>query len=186
VLNAAAAAAAVRMMGLEPEEIRAGVKSFRAVEHRLELALKRDGVEYLNDSIATTPESTIAALEALGRNVLLIGGGASKGCSFTRLGSAIAAHAREVFLIGATADEIEKAIRAQPRRPPVRRLSTLDEAVRAARAAAHPGDYVLLSPACPSYDQFTNFEERGRLFKKLVRESPSGSNGSEGSVSCPS
>ncbi|MBN1443334.1 MAG: UDP-N-acetylmuramoyl-L-alanine--D-glutamate ligase [Planctomycetes bacterium] len=172
LLNAAAAAAAALSMGLAPDEILRAVRSFRPVEHRLEVVLRRDGVEYINDSIATTPESTIAALEALRPSVLLICGGASKGCSFARLARSIAANTREVFLIGATAreieSEIEKARRPPSDRPVLHRSGTLEAAVRAARQRARSGDCVILSPACASYDQFTNFEQRGRRFKDLV------------------
>ena len=169
LLNAAGAAAAALAMGVEPREIRDAVREFRPVEHRLELFLERRGVEHYDDSIATTPESTIGALEALGPDVLLICGGSAKGCDFRRLGAAIASGTKAVFLIGATAGAIEDAIRCARRPAEIHRSGTLAAAVAAARATARPGDRILLSPACPSYDQFVNFEERGRRFKELCR-----------------
>lgn len=168
--NAAAAAAAAVRMDVPAAEIREAVRAFRPVEHRLELVLEHGGVEFYNDSIATTPESTIAALEALGRNTLLICGGKTKGMPFDSLARAAARHAKCIFVIGSAADEIARAVQAIPTAPPVDRAGVLEAAVAAAVALANPGDRVLLSPACPSYDQFLNFEERGHRFKALVRE----------------
>ncbi len=172
LLNAAGAAAAATTMGVGADEIRAAVRDFRPVEHRLELFLEDDGVEYFDDSIATTPESTIAALEALGPEVLLICGGSSKGCSLEKLAEAIASQAKVVFLIGTTAPDIDRALRAVPPSliPSIHHAGTLEVAAAEARNLATPGDRVVLSPSFPSYDQFVNFEARGRRFKELVRE----------------
>ena len=170
VINAAGAAAAALEIGVPPDAIRKAVRDFRPVTHRLEHFLTHDGVEYYDDSIATTPESTIAALDALGPDVLLICGGSSKGCSFDQLAESISRRAKCVFLIGSTADEIQDAMLAANRNaPPIDRSGTLEDAVESVRALAARGDRVVLSPACPSYDQFGNFEERGRRFKELVR-----------------
>src|SRR5206468_13102754 len=122
-----------------------------------------------NDSIATTPESAICALEALGPQVVLIAGGYDKGSSFTELGRTIARRARAAVLIGRTAPAIERAIRSSRPRIPVYVEASLADAVRRARALAGPGDRVALSPACASYDMFVNFEDRGRQFTRLVR-----------------
>ena len=170
VMNAAAAAAAASAMGCDPREIRRAVKDFRAVEHRLEFVLELDGIQYLNDSIATTPESTIAALEALGPNVVVICGGSSKGSSFQALGQVIARRARGVVLLGQTAQAIEASIPKHSPGPTISRAQDLKDAVHKARALARPGDRVILSPACASYDMFLNFVERGRSFKDIVRD----------------
>jgi UDP-N-acetylmuramoylalanine--D-glutamate ligase len=169
LLNAAAAAAAALEAGVEPGEIRAAVRDFRGLEHRLEHVATIDGVEYINDSISTTPESTIAALEALRDRVILVCGGSSKGTPFDKLSAAIAHFSLRVIVLGETAGEIERAVLASRRPPPVFRASNLEEAVGRAARIAGPGDRVLLSPMCPSYDQFVNFAERGRRFKELVR-----------------
>jgi UDP-N-acetylmuramoylalanine--D-glutamate ligase len=169
LLNAAAAAAAALAMGVGPGEIAAAAAEFRAVEHRLEPVLERDGVTYVNDSIATTPESTIAALEALGPAAVFICGGSSKGCSFGALGLALARRARAVVLLGETAEAIRAAIPGRRGGPAIASATDLADAVAKASALARPGDRVILSPACPSFDMFVNFVERGRRFKEIVR-----------------
>ena len=168
LLNAAAAAASAVLLGVEAPDILAAVRDFLPVEHRLELFLERSGVEYFDDSIATTPESTIAALETLGPRVLLISGGATKGCAFTSLAETIRRRARAVFLIGETAGDIEAACRSFRPCPPLFLSGTLERALAAVREVAQAGDRVVLSPACPSYDQFPSFRERGLAFKALV------------------
>jgi UDP-N-acetylmuramoylalanine--D-glutamate ligase len=126
-------------------------------------------VEYFNDSIATTQESTIAALESLGPDVILICGGSSKGCGFSDLAEVAAGKARHVVLIGETASEIEAALlELKEDCPATTHAPDLEAAVEEATRLARPGDRVLLSPACPSYDQFRNFEERGRTFCELI------------------
>jgi UDP-N-acetylmuramoylalanine--D-glutamate ligase len=189
VANAAAAALAALAMGIAPDEVVAALRDFRGVEHRLELVATVGGVEYFNDSIATTPESTIAALDAfldplearavsgaprpagLCGGTILILGGSDKGCAFDELGRAVSRGASRAILLGQTAEAIEAAIRAAGRPPPLHRVRDLAEAVAVARKHAVAGDRVVLSPSCPSYDQFVNFEERGRRFKELVGES---------------
>ena len=179
VLNAAGAAAAAWAMDVSPGNIARAIEEFRAVEHRLEPVVEIDGVEYLNDSIATTPESTIAALEALGPNAVVICGGSSKGCSFRALGQTMARRARGVVLLGQTAQSIRESIPARAGGPEVRLAATIEDAVAQAREIARPGDRVILSPACPSFDMFINFVERGRKFKEIARRmARSGSGGS--------
>jgi UDP-N-acetylmuramoylalanine--D-glutamate ligase len=168
LLNAAAAAAAALEVGVERGAILEAVASFTAVEHRLELAGSFAGVEYYNDSKATTPEATAAALEALERNVILLCGGASKGAGFEVLARAVPGRVRAAVLYGHTAPEISRALEAAGAPVLIHAVSSLEEAVERARDLAVPGDRVLLSPACPSYDQFANFEARGRRFKQLV------------------
>ena len=169
LLNAATAAAAAIGMGINPAEILAAVRSFTGVEHRLQSLGTHEGVEYFNDSIATTQESTIAALESLGPDVILICGGSSKGCGFSDLAEVAAGKARHVVLIGETASEIEAALlELKEDCPATTHAPDLEAAVEEATRLARPGDRVLLSPACPSYDQFRNFEERGRTFCELI------------------
>ena len=171
LLNAATAAAASAAMGIEPAEILEAVRSFKGVKHRLELVGTFEEVEYFNDSIATTQESTIAALEDLGPDVILICGGKSKGCGFDALAETAIRKSRHVVLLGETAAEIETAIEARRTgNPGMSRAADLSAAVERAAQLARPGDCVLLSPACPSYDQFRNFEERGEKFRHLIRE----------------
>lgn len=169
-MNAAAAALAARLIGVEGHEILRAVRAFQAVEHRLEVVGKVGGIEYLNDSIATTPESTMAALEALGPRVIVVCGGSSKGSSFQELGRALVARARGVVVMGQTASAILEALPADTGGLMTRRASCLHEALEEARAMATPGDRVVLSPACASFDMFRNFEDRGRQFKALVQE----------------
>ena len=169
LLNAATAAAAAIGMGINPVELLAAVRSFTGVEHRLQSLGTHEGVEYFNDSIATTQESTIVALESLGPNVILICGGSSKGCGFSRLAEVAADKARHVILTGETATEIETALlELKENGPALTHAPDLAAALEEAIRLAKPGDRVLLSPACPSYDQFRNFEERGRTFCELI------------------
>lgn len=150
------------------------VRGFRGVEHRLEPAGERGGVRFVNDSIATAPDRTMAALESFAEPLVLIAGGYDKKIPFADLGARIAARVRVVVLLGATADKIEAAVVAacDGRGPLILRAAGLDEAVRLAAAHARPGEVVLLSPACASYDMFRNYEERGCLFKRLVADLP--------------
>jgi UDP-N-acetylmuramoylalanine--D-glutamate ligase len=139
--------------------------SFPGVEHRLEAVGEFGGVTYYNDSIATNPESTLAALDTLKGPIVLLLGGRDKNLDFRALGRRVAERVRVAVLVGETAEKIAAVI---PAGPEVRRAATFDEAVAMAREAARPGDTVLLSPACASFDMFRNFAERGRRFKELV------------------
>jgi UDP-N-acetylmuramoylalanine--D-glutamate ligase len=148
------------------------IRAFPGVEHRLEHVRELGGIRFYNDSIATSPAATMAALAAIPQPIWLIAGGYDKGLPFQALGEAIVQRAKGVFLMGKTATQIAQAIdtagHAAPSLPLVTCCRDLREAVQAAYRAANPGDVVLLSPACASYDQFRNFVERGRLFKQLV------------------
>lgn len=170
VANLLAAVTAACLGGIPASVIRSVVESFRGVEHRLEQVAVINGVGYYNDSACTTPASTVTALRAFDAPVVLIAGGYDKGTAFDEMASAAVRRARAVVLIGTTADTIERAIRkdgATPA-PVVARADTLDDAVRQSAGLARPGDVVVLSPGCASYDMFTNFEERGQRFKEAV------------------
>jgi UDP-N-acetylmuramoylalanine--D-glutamate ligase len=165
--NAAAAVAAARAAGAGEEEIIRGLRDFRGVPHRLELVAELGGVEYVNDSKATNVAATLRALAAYDDEpVRLILGGSRKGEDFAPLAAALGPNVRAVYVIGETADELARAI------PDTIRAGDLATAVERAATAAQPGEVVLLSPACASYDQFRDFEERGEEFKRLVANLP--------------
>ena len=165
--NAAAATAAARAAGIEDGAIAEALRSFAGVPHRLELIREVDGVRWVNDSKATNPEAAERALGAYPPGLRVILGGSLKGSSFTEL--AHRAHQSGVaraYLIGEAADEIAEALAAAGVR--FQHSRELENAVADARVEAEPGDVVLLSPACASYDQFRDFEERGERFRALV------------------
>jgi UDP-N-acetylmuramoylalanine--D-glutamate ligase len=165
--NAAAATAAARAAGADDEAIARGLREFQGVPHRLELVGERGGVRYVNDSKATNVAAALRALAAYeDEPVRLILGGSRKGEDFAPLAAALGPNVRTVYVIGETADELARAI------PDVIRAGDLATAVERAAAAAQPGDVVLLSPACASYDQYANFEQRGEEFKRLVANLP--------------
>jgi UDP-N-acetylmuramoylalanine--D-glutamate ligase len=157
-VNAAYAAGICLARGLPPEAVREGVRTFSGVEHRLEEVAEIGGVLYVNDSKATNVASTLTALEAFSEApVHLILGGQSKGQDFAPLRAA-AARCAGVYLIGEDGRSIADG----------EWCGTLEAAVAIARRHAEPGDVVLLSPACASFDQFEDYEARGRRFKELV------------------
>jgi UDP-N-acetylmuramoylalanine--D-glutamate ligase len=167
VENVLAAAAAAKLVGVEPGAIAEGVRSFAGVEHRIEFVATISGVDYFNDSKATNVDATLKALDAFPGNVLVILGGKDKGCDYTILRDALRRHARMVLLIGSAADKIEAELGGVV---PAERAGTMALAVEIAAARAQPGDTVLLAPACASFDQFESYEHRGRAFKQLVRD----------------
>ena len=165
--NAAAAVAAARAAGAVEEEIVRGLRDFRGVPHRLELVAELGGVEYVNDSKATNVAATLRALAAYeDEPVRLILGGSRKGENFAPLAAALGPNVRAVYVTGETADELARAI------PDTIHAGDLATALERAATAAQPGEVVLLSPACASYDQFRDFEERGEEFKRLVANLP--------------
>ncbi|HVC34706.1 MAG TPA: UDP-N-acetylmuramoyl-L-alanine--D-glutamate ligase [Chloroflexota bacterium] len=170
VLNVLAAAAVARVVGIAPDAIGRVATTFAGVEHRLEFVRELAGVSYYDDSIATTPERAMAALRSFSRPIVLIAGGRSKHLAMEEFAREIAHRARAVVTVGEMADEVEGAIRACPSGGDVaiERAPSFEGAVRAARDLARPGDVVLLSPSGTSYDQFRDFEERGRRFKSAV------------------
>ena len=165
--NAAAVTAAARAAGASEERIAAGLREFTGVRHRLELVAERRGVRYVNDSKATNVAAALRALAAYeDEPVRLILGGSRKGEDFAPLAAALGPNVGAVYVIGETAEELARAI------PDTIRAGDLASAVERAAAAAQPGEVVLLSPACASYDQFRDFEERGEEFRRLVENLP--------------
>lgn len=165
--NVLAAVAAARLASARPAAIAEGVRSFAGVEHRLEFVAQIGGVRYYNDSKATNVDATLKALEAFPGRILVILGGKDKGSDYTLLQGALREKAVLALLIGAAAEKIEGQIAGSVA---IERAETIEHAVNIAAQAAHPGDIVLLAPACASFDQFQNYEHRGRVFKQLVHQ----------------
>ena len=163
--NTMAAAVACRVAGAGREKIAAAVRTFKAVEHRLEFVRTVSGVDFYNDSKATNVDATLKALDAFAGGLWVILGGKDKGSDYTVLREPLKSKARAVMLIGAAAPKIREQIAGAV---PLVEAQTLDVAIRKAYAAAQPNDTVLLAPACASFDQFENYEHRGRVFKEVV------------------
>ena len=159
--NAAAAATAAREAGVPDEAVAEALRTFAGVPHRLEEVATVDGVLYVNDSKATNVASTLVALESFGVPIHLILGGQGKGEDYAPLRAPVAERCAGVYLIGEEAERLGAVVGGE-------RCETLERAVEAAAAAARPGEVVLLSPACASFDQFEDFEARGRAFKEMV------------------
>ncbi|MBK8914691.1 MAG: UDP-N-acetylmuramoyl-L-alanine--D-glutamate ligase [Phycisphaerales bacterium] len=166
--NAALALAATGLLGVDPDRAAAALAGFAGLPHRLQRVVERDGVTYFNDSKSTTPEAALTAIHAFDEGVplLVILGGYDKHVDLSPLARLAARRARFAACIGATGPAIADAIRAAGGRAEL--LDSLAEAVAACRAAARPGDVVLLSPGCASWGQFTDFRERGEVFTRLV------------------
>ena len=164
--NAMAAAAVCLARGLPAEAVRAGLADFVGVPHRLEEIATIDGVLYVNDSKATNVASAVVGIESFAGGVHVILGGRGKRSDYSPLARPIAARCRAAYLIGETAAELREAL--EPTGVPLHDCQDLERAVAAARGAAQPGDTILLSPACASYDQYRSFEERGDHFRALV------------------
>ena len=169
--NYMAAFAAVRGM-VSYETMREIAKTFGGVEHRIEPVRTLDGVLYYNDSIGTSPTRTIAGLRSFDRKVILIAGGYDKHIPYEPLAPEIIAHVKNLVLMGATGPRIEQAVREcsgfDEAALPIQHADNMQHAVELARAAAKPGDIIILSPASASFDLYPNFEVRGREFKKIV------------------
>jgi UDP-N-acetylmuramoylalanine--D-glutamate ligase len=162
--NVLAAISCGVLLGGDVGKIREAVRNFKAVEHRLEYVATIRGVEYYNDSKATNVDATIKALESFKSGVHLILGGKDKGSDYSALNGLLRERVKRVYTIGAAAQKIESQIAGE-----VVTSGTLENAVKQASASAGSGDIVLLAPACASFDQFQNYEHRGRVFKELVR-----------------
>ena len=172
IANALAALALCRAVGLPLKPLLEGLRAFKGLPHRVERVAEINGVIYYDDSKGTNVGATVAALNGMSRPAVLILGGEGKGQNFAPLVPAIRARAKHVLLIGRDAALIEKAIAASG--VAMERIESMEQAVaRAARIAA-PGDAVLLSPACASFDQFPNFEKRGDRFREIAGALPGG------------
>lgn len=172
--NICAALAATETLTTENTQIEA-IKNFNGVEHRLEFVRELDGVKYYNDSIGTSPASTIAGLNAFDENIILLAGGSDKGLDYKEIGETIAKKVGTLILTGPTSEKIENATKIALIDSPNKSLdivhcTNLEEAVKIAKQKSNSGDIVLLSPASASFDAFKNFEERGKKFKQLVNE----------------
>jgi UDP-N-acetylmuramoylalanine--D-glutamate ligase len=154
------------------------VRDFKAVEHRLEFVATIRGVDYYNDSKATNVDATIKALESFPANIHLILGGKDKGSDYSVLNDLLRQRVKRVYTIGAAAEKIESqigsssGIQAKDGNVEIVHAETLENAIRKANAVAEPGDIVLLAPACASFDQFKNYEQRGQVFKEVVKGLP--------------
>jgi len=164
--NVLAAVCASKLSGCNSEVIAEAVRNFKAVDHRLEYVATVRGVEYYNDSKATNVDATIKALESFPANIHLILGGKDKGSDYTVLNDLLLQRVKRVYTIGAAAEKIEAQIREATE---IVHAESLDNAVQRASASAQSGDIVLLAPACASFDQFRNYEHRGKVFKELVQ-----------------
>lgn len=165
VQNLMASAAAAHLAGIPLEAIRKAAATFPGVEHRIEFVREASGVRYYNDSKATNVDATLKAIDAFSGGLWIILGGKDKGSDYTPLRDPLHAKAKGVLLIGAAAEKIAGQLNGSA---PLVPCGTLDVAVRHAAQSAQPGDIVLLAPACASFDQFQNYEERGKMFKTIV------------------
>ena len=180
--NLAAAVSIARHFGVDDDRIKSCLPEFKALPHRLELVETKNGVSWYNDSKATTPEGAITALEAFDKPTIIIAGGYDKDIPFDKLGEKIAEKAKAAILIGTTAPKIARAIQnaqtslrakrsnLKPRDTKIDLVNSLAQAVTLANQIAEPGNVVLLSPACASYDMFENYEQRGRDFARFVQK----------------
>ncbi len=167
ISNVLAAILSAKLLKVDNETIKKGVETFEGLPHRFEKVRELDGVLYINDSKATTPDSTIQALNAFHSKIILIAGGSSKNNDFTELTKLFPDKLRKLIVIGETAAEIANNAIDQDFNN-IMFASTLEKAVELAKKIAHRGDTVMLSPACASFDMFKDFEDRGDKFKKIV------------------
>ena len=165
VENVLAASIAAARAGVPRDAIAAAVRTFKAVEHRLEFVRQVSGIDFYNDSKATSVDATLKALDAFAGGLWVILGGKDKGLDYAPLREPLASKARAVLLIGAAAAKIGNALRGTV---PLVEAGTLEAAVAHAYNHGRPGDTVLLAPACASFDQFRSFEHRGEVFKQIV------------------
>jgi len=165
VENVLAAVCSARLAGVDAAAIRDAVVNFRAVEHRLEFVAKINGVDYYNDSKATNVDASLKAIEAFPGGIHLILGGKDKNSDYRQMRSLLQQRVKTVYTIGSAAEKIHTHLEGSV---PIVSAGTLEEAVARAGEVAQPGEIVLLAPACSSFDQFENYEHRGRVFKELV------------------
>jgi UDP-N-acetylmuramoylalanine--D-glutamate ligase len=173
--NAMAATLVGQVLGVGPASVRATLRNFKGVEHRLEFVREVRGVGYVNDSKATNVDSVRYAIQAYDRPIVLLLGGRDKGNDYSKLEELVEKRVRAIVAIGESAEKVEKAFQgrtvvetAPPLEPSIPKRLSMERAVHVAAGLARPGDIVLLSPACASFDWFTDYEERGRIFKEIV------------------
>ncbi|MEE8638422.1 MAG: UDP-N-acetylmuramoyl-L-alanine--D-glutamate ligase [Candidatus Margulisiibacteriota bacterium] len=168
--NALAAVQAAYLCGVEKKTVAEVLRTFPGIEHRIEFVSKINGIEFYNDSKATNPDSTLVALETFqGRGIILILGGLDKGVTLDTLCHKVKEGVRDVVLIGAATKRFKEALE-KAGYAKIHLAHSLEEAVQTSSHLGKAGDVVLLSPACASFDRFSNFEERGRVFKEAVRK----------------
>ena len=167
VYNAMAATLAAQVLGVDPVSIQHTLKTFQGVEHRLEFVRALEGVKYYNDSKGTNVDSVWYALQAFDEPIVLLLGGRDKGNDYSRLHDFVTRQVKAIVAIGESADTVEQAFRGMT---VVTKAASMKEAVSRAKFLSQPGDVVLLSPACSSFDWFDNYEHRGKVFKELVHE----------------
>ncbi len=169
--NAMAAMAVCEAMGVPKNVIKEGCKNFHAVEHRIEYVCTKNGVKFYNDSKGTNPDAAIKAVESMDAPTCLIGGGYDKGSTYDEWIASFKGRIKKLVLIGQTRDKIAECCRKNGFMS-FETADTLEEAVDICVEAAVPGDNILLSPACASWDMFKNYEVRGQIFKEYVRSLP--------------
>lgn len=167
--NAMAATLAAQVLGIGPASLRATLRNFKGVEHRLEFVREVGGVTYINDSKATNVDSVWYALQSFTAPLIVLIGGRDKGNDYARLEELVRTHVKAIVAIGESAEKVHAAFHAVV---PVEKAATMKDAVSTAAGLAVRGDVVLLSPACASFDWFTNYEQRGKVFKELVAKLP--------------
>jgi UDP-N-acetylmuramoylalanine--D-glutamate ligase len=165
--NVMAAAMTAHLLGVTPGRMREAIRNFPGLEHRLEHVLTLRGIEFVNDSKATTVDATLKALQSFDKPIILILGGKDKGADFTKLRRMVKSRVKKVVLVGAAKEKIKNALSGVA---PMEEAGSFAEVVPRAFASASRGDIVLLAPACASWDMFHNFEERGRAYKRDVRK----------------
>ncbi len=163
--NAMAATIAGELLGVNAASIRATLRNFKGVEHRLEFVRELLGVKYFNDSKATNVDSVWYALQAFKEPIVLLLGGRDKGNDYSKLVDPVKKNVRAIVAIGESADKVEKAFASIK---PITKATSMEKAVAVAQRLAQAGDAVLLSPACASFDWFENYEHRGKVFKEVV------------------
>jgi UDP-N-acetylmuramoylalanine--D-glutamate ligase len=165
--NVLAAAAAAIVFGIDDQSISEAVLAFDPLEHRMEPVAEINGIEFLNNSMCTNVDASVKSLEAVGRPAILIAGGKDKGSDYGPLGQAFVKYAKHVVLIGVDAPKIESAALAAGFTA-LSHANSMESAVQSAWEQAEPGDTIMLSPGCASFDMFNDFEHRGRVFKAAV------------------
>ena len=167
--NAMAAIAAARFMGVGQEQIREGLREFNPVEHRIEYVETVNGVKYYNDSKGTNPDASIQAVRAMTGPTYLIGGGYDKGSTYDEWIDSFEGKIKKLILMGQTREKIAECAKQHGFNDCLF-VESMEEAVKYCMDNATEGDTVLLSPCCASWGMFKNYEERGRIFKDLVRQ----------------